>query len=245
MPSVIVCEDADAASRKAASIFADAIISKPDIVLGMATGGTPVGMYRELAKMHRDDGLDFSRVSTFNLDEYIGLSPTHSQSYRAFMQETLFDHINIEPSNTHIPDGMTSDVASHAEQYESLIRDSGGIDLQLLGIGHNGHIAFNEPGSQPESRTRMVDLTDRTIRSNARFFDSIDDVPKTAITMGIGTILEAKRIVLLALGSDKAAAIERVLDGTPSAEHPASFLKNHPAVTIILDRDAALASRTA
>jgi glucosamine-6-phosphate deaminase len=242
-PKIVVCRDADAASGKVAEIIADAIRSQPKTVLGLATGGTPVGTYRELVRMHREDGLDFSHVTSFNLDEYIGLGPDHPQSFRHFMQQHLFDHVNI--TQTHVPDGLATDLALHARAYEENIRLAGGIDLQILGIGSNGHIAFNEPGSAADSRTRAIDLTPDTINANSRFFDSIDEVPRHAITMGIGTILEAKEIVLMAMGQGKADAVKRAIEDDPDVSHPASWLQHHDQVTFVLDRDAArqLASR--
>ncbi len=208
-PTVLICDDEQTAAMKAAELFADAIRSRPQIVLGLATGGTPVPMYKQLIRLHREDGLDFSQVRSFNLDEYIGLPPDHPQNFRVFMQDHLFDHINIAPSNTFVPNGRANDIAAQLVDYEAAIKAAGGIDLQLLGLGHNGHIAFNEPGSAADSRTRVVDLTAETIENNARFFASMDDVPRTAITMGIGTILESKQIVMLAFGQQKAAAVHR------------------------------------
>ncbi len=237
-PTMLVCPDAESASLKAAELFAEAIRVKPNIVLGLATGGTPVAMYRHLVRMHRNESLDFSRVHSFNLDEYLGLPPDHPQSYRAFMQKNLFDHINIDPANTHVPDGLTKDPERHTAEYESLIRRAGGIDLQLLGIGHNGHIAFNEPGSAADSRTRVIELAEDTIRFNARFFDSIDAVPHQAITMGIGTILQSRQIVMLAIGADKAEAVRRAVKEAPSIECPASLLQTHPHVTFVVDQAA-------
>ena len=238
-PTVLICDDEQTASLKAAELFADAIRSHPKIVLGLATGGTPVPMYKQLIRLHREEGLDFSQVRSFNLDEYIGLPPDHPQNFRVFMQDHLFDHINIAPGNTFVPDGRASDIAAQLVDYEAAIKAAGGIDLQLLGLGHNGHIAFNEPGSPADSRTRVVDLTAETIENNARFFASIDDVPRTAITMGIGTILESKRIVMLAFGQQKAAAVHRALRGEVTAECPASFLQTHRDVTFMLDQAAA------
>ena len=237
--NVIVCADAESASQKAAELISNAVRSRPNLVLGLATGGTPVEMYRQLAKMHEQDGLDFSAAKSFNLDEYIGLGPDHPQSYRMFMQQKLFDHINIKLENTFVPDGLADEPQQHATEFESLISKAGGIGLQLLGIGQNGHIAFNEPGSTADSRARVIELTAATIQSNARFFDSADEVPKTAITLGIGTILEAKRILLLATGTSKATAIHRALTGKPDISHPASLLQKHDDVTFIVDESAA------
>ncbi|MCG8648490.1 MAG: glucosamine-6-phosphate deaminase [Pirellulales bacterium] len=238
-PTVIVCADAAAAARRVADLFADQIRSSPQSVLGLATGGTPVEAYRELIRMHREEGLDFSQVATFNLDEYVGLAPDHPQSYRYFMQQQLFDHINVDPQRTQVPDGLAGDLDTDAHRYEQQIQTAGGIDLQLLGIGHNGHIAFNEPGAPLDSRTRVVQLAEQTIEKNSRFFDSPADVPRTALTMGIQTILAAKRIVLLATGEAKAAAVCRAIEGEADPSHPASLLQHHPRVTYVLDEAAA------
>lgn len=238
-PDVIVRSDATAAAKFVADRFAETIRSLPQCVLGLATGGTPIETYRELIRMHQEEGLDFSAVTTFNLDEYVGLGPDHPQSYRHFMRQHLLDHINIDPSRTHLPDGLATDLQGHAAEYEQQIVEAGGIDLQLLGIGHNGHIAFNEPGAAGDSRTRVVQLAEQTIEKNARFFASADEVPRTALTMGIGTILEAKRIVMLATGAGKAEAVRRALEDPADADHPASFLQTHANVTYVLDQGAA------
>lgn len=236
---LVVCDDADSASEVVSNEIGLLIREKPEAVLGLATGGTPVATYEKLAESHRLGECDFSKTVTFNLDEYLGLAPTHSQSFRFFMERQLFDHINVAPANTHVPNGLTDDVAAECQRYENLIRDHGGIEMQLLGLGHNGHIAFNEPGSPKESRTRQVDLTGETIENNARFFDSIGDVPRHALTMGIGTILESKRIILLATGDGKRDAVQKMVRGPMTSDHPASFLQTHPDVMIVLDREAA------
>jgi len=236
---VLITKNYDELSEKAAKIIADAIRNKPNLVLGLATGGTPVGCYRELVRMHKEEKLDFSRVVTFNLDEYIGLPPTHPQSYRYFMNENLFNHVNIRMENTHIPDGMTDDPQKTCEEFEKAIETAGGIDLQLLGIGTNGHIAFNEPGSPFNSRTRVVEISEQTRKDNARFFQSIDEVPRQAISMGIGTIMEARKIVLLASGARKADAVAKSVKGPITEEVPASILQKHPNCTFILDEAAA------
>jgi glucosamine-6-phosphate deaminase len=235
---VIIEKDADAVSRQAAGIIAKHVRRKPSCVLGLATGSTPLGVYRELIRMHREGGLDFSQVTTFNLDEYVGLEATHPQSYRYFMQKNLFDHINVDPKKIHIPDGRATDFEAHCQQYERRIVEAGGIDLQLLGIGSDGHIAFNEPGSSLGSRTRLKTLTGETIRDNARFFDNEEEVPHLAITMGIGTILESRRCLLLALGSAKAAAIRSSVEGPVTAQVTASALQLHREVIVIVDTDA-------
>ena len=239
-PKTIVLPDADSASRHVAELISDAIGKNPSMVLGLATGGTPTQTYAELVRAHQEKGLDFSRVTTFNLDEYIGLGAQHERSFRAFMQHHLFDHVNISPANIHIPDGRSADPNAHAIEYEDQIKAAGGIDLQILGIGRNGHIAFNEPGSSSASRTRVVALTQDTIEANARFFESIDEVPTTAISMGIGTILEAKRILLLAFGEEKAEAVSRALNGPITEDHPASLLRLHDNVTFVVDDAAAI-----
>ena len=238
-PQIVVCGNPAEASLATARFIADAVTANPRIVLGLATGGTPVGAYRELVRQHKEEGLDFSEACSFNLDEYIGLGPDHPQSFRYFMQAQLFDHINIDPNATHVPNGMADDIAAHAQEYEDQIRNSGGIELQLLGIGNNGHIAFNEPGSSIDSRTREVNLTPNTIDANARFFESIDDVPKRAITMGIGTICEAAKIVLMATGEAKAAAIQAAIEGPRDPSNPASLLQGHSDLTFVLDEAAA------
>lgn len=238
-PEVVVCDDPDAAACYVADFFASAVRRDRAVVLGLATGGTPVGVYRELVKQYRAGKLDFSQMTSFNLDEYVGLAAQHPQSFRYFMQQHLFDHLNVVAERTHVPDGTADDLQRHAEQYEMEIRDSGGIDLQLLGIGSNGHIAFNEPGSPLDSRTRVVELTDETIEANARFFDSADQVPRRAITMGIGTILEAKRIVLMATGESKAEAVADAIGGRCDPRNPASALQLHSDVVFVLDRSAA------
>jgi len=235
---VIMRKTYDDVSLEAARIVADRLRRKPNMVLGLATGSTPLGLYKALIDLHKREGLDFSKVTTFNLDEYIGLPPTHDQSYRWFMNENLFRHINVNPRHTHVPDGMAGDVEAHCEWYEQRIRDVGGIDLQILGIGSNGHIAFNEPGSSLGSRTRIKTLTERTVRDNARFFGSMDDVPRYAITMGIGTIMEAKELVLLAAGEGKAGAVKAACEGPVTAMCPASICQMHRRAYFLIDQPA-------
>lgn len=237
---VVVKETYEEMSKLAAQIIADFVRKKPRCVLGLATGSTPVGTYKELIRMHKEEGLDFSQVVTFNLDEYVGLPPTHPESYRYFMDENLFNHINIRKENTFVPDGMAKDLPAFCKWYEEKIKEMGGIDIQLLGIGANGHIAFNEPGSSLGSRTRVKTLTEQTRKDNARFFDNnIDLVPKYAITMGIGTILEARKIILLANKENKADAVAKAVEGPITAQCPASALQLHPNVIIIVDKAAA------
>ena len=236
---VQIVKDYDELSKRATKIIRGAIKNKPNSVLGLATGSTPVGCYRELVRTHKEKGLDFSKVVTFNLDEYIGLSPTHPQSCRYFMDEKLFNHVNIKIENTHIPNGLSDDLQGACKEFEEAIKRSGGIDLQLLSIGANGHIAFNEPGSPFNSRTRVVSLSERTRKDNARFFKSIDEVPRQAISVGIGTIMEARKIVLLASGTEKADAVAKSVDGPITTGVPASILQKHPDCTFILDEAAA------
>jgi glucosamine-6-phosphate deaminase len=236
---VIVKETYEQMSALAAQMIAELVRKKPRCVLGLTTGSTPVGTYQELARMHKEEGLDFSQVVTFNLDEYVGLKPTHDQSYRYFMNDNLFDHINIRKENTNVPDGMTGDITGGCALYEEKIFEAGGIDIQVLGIGGNGHIAFNEPGSSLASRTRVKTLTGETIQDNSRFFDTIDDVPKYAVTMGIGTIMEARRIIILANKKSKAPGVAAAVEGPVTAMCPASVLQMHPAVTAITDKAAA------
>lgn len=236
---VIVQPDQETASQIAASIVARRVREQPDAVLGLATGSTPLLLYRELIRMHREEGLDFSRVTTFNLDEYVGLDQNHPASYRVFMQENLFDHINIAPENIHIPDGMAADITEHCRAYETLIQQAGGIDLQVLGVGSDGHLGFNEPSSALASRTRIKTLTEQTRRDNARFFASMDDVPYHCITMGMGTILDSRVCLLLAFGEGKADAVAKSVEGPITAMVPGSALQLHAHAHVLLDTAAA------
>jgi glucosamine-6-phosphate deaminase len=236
---VIVKENYDAISTEAALIVADRLRRKPNLVLGLATGSTPLGLYKELIRMHMEEGLDFSKVTTFNLDEYVGLPPTHEQSYNYFMWKNLFDHLNIPERSIHIPDGMAGDIDAYCEWYEERIRAVGGIDLQILGIGANGHIAFNEPGSSLGSRTRVKTLTEKTRRDNARYFRTFDEVPKYALTMGVGTIMDAREHILLANGIGKADAVKAAVEGPLTAQCPASVIQLHRVTFVIVDREAA------
>lgn len=236
---VIKVETHEEMGKVAAQIVAEQMRAKPHFVLGLATGGTPVPLYDELIRLHKDEGLDFSTTISFNLDEYIDLPVDHPECYRRFMDEKLFNHVNIHKPSTHVPDGNAEDMELECLQYEAWIEDVGGIDIQVLGIGHNGHIGFNEPGSSIASRTRVVKLTEGTRRANARFFEgSIDNVPTHAVTMGISTILESGTLLMLAAGG-KAAAIKAALEGPVTAACPASALQLHPDVTCILAEDAA------
>lgn len=236
---VIIKENYQEMSTEAAKQVASLIRKKPDCVIGFATGSTPLGLYKELIRMHKEEGLDFSKVVSFNLDEYVGLPPNHPESYHYFMWENLFKHININPSNVHIPMGMAEDIDAFCEWYEQKIIEHGGIDLQILGIGANGHIAFNEPGSSLGSRTRIKTLDEKTRMDNARFFNSMDEVPKYAITMGVGTIMEAKRLLLLANGIKKADAIKATVEGPIMAKYPATIVQLHRYATVIIDKEAA------
>jgi len=229
----------DEMSRVAAQEVASILNTKPNAVFGMATGSTPLGVYRELVRMHQEGKLDFSQVTTFNLDEYVGLPVTHPQSYHQFMFEHFFQHVNIPKQNIYIPSGTTSNYLAFCQWYEDRIQECGGIDLQILGIGSDGHIAFNEPGSSLSSRTRLKTLARQTIDDNARFFDRRDDVPVYAITMGIGTILDARKILLLANGRQKATAIARAIEGPMTSMITASGLQMHPTVKVFLDDEAA------
>ena len=236
---VIHCKNYDEMSVAAAKIFSDAIKAKPDIVLGFATGSTPEGLYAELAKECKAGDLDFSRVVSVNLDEYCGLSGDHDQSYRYFMQKNLFDHVNIDPANTHLPVGDTADHAAEAARYEKFLASIGYADLQILGVGGNGHIGFNEPADAIVADTHVTDLTPETIKANSRFFASENDVPRQALTMGLGSIMNSKQIVLLASGAVKKEAMRALLCGdTVSTKCPVTLLKLHTNVTVICDDEA-------
>ena len=225
--------------REAAQIVAHAVRRNPALLLGLATGSTMLGMYKELVRLHREEALNFSHVVTFNLDEYLGLSAIHPQSFHHFMHQNFFSHVNVPAANIHIPDGtITANYDRYCRSYEETIRDAGGIDLQILGIGRNGHIGFNEPTSSLGSRTRLKVLSKETIDDNRKFFEADEKVPECAITMGIGTILEAKRILLLASGSSKATAIAQAIEGPVAASVTASALQLHPEVTFIVDQQA-------
>jgi len=236
---VVICADYEELSVAAAGVVAGVIRSKPDAVLGLATGSTPLGLYKELIRMHAEEGLDFSAVTTFNLDEYVGLAGEHEQSYRHFMNENLFQHVNVPLERTHVPSGTAEDYCVHCRQYEQLIEQAGGIDVQVLGIGSDGHIAFNEPGTSLASRTRIKTLAEQTINDNARFFEKKEDVPIYAVTMGVGTILEARKLILLATGADKADAVAACVEGPVSSMCTASALQLHPDAAVFVDRQAA------
>ncbi len=236
---IIVTKDYEEMCRRAAYIFASQITLKENSILGLATGSTPIGMYDKLIELNKNGDIDFSKIKTVNLDEYVGLGENDDQSYRYFMNNQLFNHVNIDKNNTNVPNGKADDKKAECLRYEKLIKDLGGIDIQLLGIGNNGHIAFNEPNEYFDSITHEVKLTKSTIEANARFFKSIEDVPTSALSMGIGTIMHAKKIVLVANGKGKAKAIYDTCFGPITPNVPASALQLHNDVTIIVDDDAA------
>lgn len=235
---ILTAKDYDEISQKAARYIAAQVLLKPNCVLGLATGSTPVGTYQELIRFHQEDGLSFSGVHSVNLDEYYGLPATHEQSYHRFMEDNLFNHIDILPSNTYVPDGLTRDPQAYGRVYDELILKLGGIDLLLLGIGSNGHIAFNEPGRSFSAQTRLVDLNKHTIEDNARFFESEDEVPRQAISMGMKSILGSKRILILASGAGKAEAVRDMLEAPIDPMIPATILQLHSNVTLIADKAA-------
>jgi glucosamine-6-phosphate deaminase len=227
-------------SREAARIVANAVRGNPAVTLGLATGSTTLGMYKELVRLHKEQGLDFSRTTTFNLDEYLGLSAEHPQSFHHFMHEHFFDHVNADASRIHIPEGkIAGDYEQYCLGYERAIREAGGIDLQILGIGRNGHVGFNEPTSSFGSRTRLKVLTSETIEDNRKSFAPGEEVPECAITMGVGTILEARKILLLATGAAKAETVAQAIEGPITASVTASCLQLHPDVTFVIDEAAA------
>lgn len=236
---VIIVKTPEQMGKKAAQLMAEEINKYPSPVIGLATGSTPLPVYKELVRLHKQDGLDFSTTITFNLDEYIGLAGEHNQSYRYFMNQNLFNYVNINKRNTHVPDGKAKSVEEFCERYEEMMAEVGGVDVQLLGIGANGHIGFNEPGSSLGSLTRIKTLTQKTIEDNARFFEKIEDVPTQAITMGIGTILNAKKVILVANGANKADAIAKSLEGPITSMVPASALQLHRFATYVITEDAA------
>ena len=236
---IIRTKNYDEMSRKAAAIIAAQVIHKPDCVLGLATGGTPVGTYKNLVEWYKSGDLDFSEVSTVNLDEYRGLPREHRESYWSFMHRNLFDHVNIPQDRINLPDGTNMDADAECKRYDAVIASMGGVDLQLLGIGHDGHIGFNEPSDAFDMGTHCVDLTEETIEANKRFFASKDEVPRQAYTMGIKTIMQARKVLLVANGAGKAEIIKRAFFGPVTPEVPASILQMHPDCTIVLDAEAA------
>ena len=236
---VVIVKDYHELSFKAAQLITEQITKKRNSVFGLATGSTPEGMYKELIRLNQEAKVDFSQVITFNLDEYYGLSLEHPQSYYFFMWNKFFKHINIKKENIHLLNGITENIDKECVQYEDLIKKSGGIDLQVLGIGDNGHIGFNEPDISLNTQTHLVNLRAKTIQANSRFFSNVQEMPKQAITMGIGTIMRAKKIILLANGKRKARVIKKTIDGPITTKVPASVLQLHNDVTIIVDQEAA------
>ncbi len=226
-------------STYAAELVKQVVEEKNDAILGLATGSSPIGLYKELIKLNKEGEIDFKNVITVNLDEYIGLAGDHHQSYRYFMNDNLFNHVNIDKKNTYVPDGVAKDLNESAKKYEELVKSLGTIDVQILGIGANGHIGFNEPADELVLSTHVTDLTAETIKANARFFETEKDVPTEAITMGLGLIMQAKKIILIASGENKAEAIKALSDDMISTRIPATLLKFHPDVTILLDKEAA------
>lgn len=231
--NIIETKDYTELSRKVANIISAQVILKQTTTLGLATGSTPIGTYKQLIEWYKKGDIDFSKVATVNLDEYCGLSTLNEQSYRYFMNHNFFDHININKENTHVPNGQAEDMEAECKRYDNLITELGGIDIQLLGIGHNGHIGFNEPNVSFEQTTHIVNLDEKTLEANSRFFDSIDEVPKQAITMGIKSIMQSKKIILIANGSDKKEIVEKALYGSVTPDVPASILQFHPDLTVI------------
>ena len=235
---IYVADDYKGMSRKAASIIASQVTLKPNSVLGLATGSTPIGMYEQLVEWHKNGELDFSAVKTVNLDEYVGLAPEHDQSYRYFMNDNLFNHVNIDKANTHVPNGLAADPAAECARYDSVVEEMGGVDIQVLGMGHNGHIGFNEPADHFPLGTNLVDLQESTINANARFFASKDEVPKQAMTMGIHTIMKAKKILVVVNGEGKADIVKKAFTGPVTPQVPASILQLHPDVVLVGDKAA-------
>jgi glucosamine-6-phosphate deaminase len=236
---VRIVKDYDELSREAAQQVASVIRSRSQPVLGLATGSTPEGMYRELVRMNREDGLDFSQVKTFNLDEYLGLEPSHPHSFRYYMDTRLFGKVNLPLDSIHCLQGDAEDPAKECSRFEAAIPSAGGVDLQVLGIGRNGHIGFNEPGSDPDGRTGVVTLSEGTRRANARYFPSEKAVPRQALSMGIGTILDSRQILMLAFGREKAGAVYHMVRGKVTSQWPATHLQVHPKVTVLADYGAA------
>lgn len=236
---LIHCQTYEKACRQAANLISAQVIIKPEAVLGLATGSTPVGVYKQLARWYDKGDLDFSKATSFNLDEYVGLAPDHDQSYHFYMQKNFFDHVNFNPDATHVPDGLAADPHSVCAAYDAAIVAAGGIDLQLLGIGHNGHIGFNEPGDAFEKTTHVVTLKPSTLEANARFFDSISEVPTHAVTMGMKCIMLSRKILLMACGTEKLDILNRSLYGPVTPEVPASILQLHPDLTVVYSEESA------
>jgi len=236
---VLILRDYQSLSERAAHVVAETVRANPWAVLGLATGSTPLGLYRELVRMAQEGRVDFSRVTTFNLDEYYPIKKENPQSYYYYMRQNFWEPAGIAPGSYHIPNGDPADVAAECRRYERKIKDAGGIDLQILGIGVNGHIGFNEPAEKLQAETHLVQLSEDTIIANSRFFEKAEDVPRHALTMGMGTIMKARRILLLASGESKAEAIRDTVKGSVTTMVPASLLQLHPRVTVMVDREAA------
>ncbi|GGI73942.1 glucosamine-6-phosphate deaminase [Pseudarthrobacter scleromae] len=242
---VVILNGSKHIAKLAADAVEDLLRRRPDAVLGLATGSSPLPVYDELAARHERDGLDFSRASGFALDEYVGLPPGHPESYREVVRREFTNRVNIRPENVHGPDGAAADIPAACRAYEEAIAAAGGVDLQLLGVGTDGHIAFNEPGSSFASRTRIKSLIEQTRRDNARFFSSLADVPHHVLTQGLGTIMDARHVILLATGAQKAQAVREFVEGPVAAICPASILQFHPHATVLLDEAAASALKLA
>jgi glucosamine-6-phosphate deaminase len=236
---ILVVKNYDEMSKVAAKELSEVISKKPEATLGLATGGTPVGMYKELIDMHKNGELDFSKVTTVNLDEYVGLSGEHDQSYRYFMDSNLFNHVNIRKEYTYVPNGLAEDMHQECVNYDKRIEELGGIDVQVLGIGSNGHIGFNEPSDTLSLGTHVTDLAESTIEANSRYFAAKEEVPTKALTMGLGAIMKAKKILLMVSGESKAEIMDKVVNGKITTQVPASFLQMHKDVVLIIDEDAA------
>lgn len=235
---VIVCENYEEMSLQGAKLIASQMLLKPNCILGLATGSTPIGVYENLIRMNQNKEIDFSDITTFNLDEYYPMAPDNDQSYRYFMNHQLFNHINIDKSRTFVPNGLAEDPDAECAAYEEKIKAYGGVDFQLLGIGQNGHIGFNEPDDNLDANTHITNLTESTISANSRFFATIEEVPTKALTMGIATILKSKRICILASGASKYEVVQKLLTKDITTDVPATMLKVHPDVTLICDKEA-------
>lgn len=236
--NILIYDTQEQVNKVGATILANIVLAKPNAILGLATGGTPVGIYKELVAKNEQGLLSFSEVRTYNLDEYVGIDGEHDQSYRYFMNENLFNHIDINKANTHVPNGKVADAEAECVRYDAEIEAAGQLDIQLLGLGHNGHIGFNEPDDSQVPGTHVVELAQETRQANARFFANIDEVPTHAITMGVGTILKAKKILLVVKGEDKADIVKQALQGPITTQCPASLLQLHPNLIVLLDKAA-------
>ena len=236
--NILIYDTQEQVNKVGATIIANIVLTKPDAILGLATGGTPVGIYKELVEKNKQGLVSFANVSSYNLDEYVGIDGEHDQSYRYFMNENLFNHIDINKANTHVPNGKAEDVEAECVRYDAEIEAAGQVDIQLLGLGHNGHIGFNEPDESQKAGTHVVELAQETRQANARYFASIDEVPTHAITMGVGTILKAKKVLLVVKGEDKADIVKQALQGPITTQCPASLLQLHPNLTVLLDKAA-------